>query len=107
MRTATARPAGRPRAAARVAHGAPAGPWTTAAARPHVRGGGDTELDQTGLDALANVLHFRPSPLHVHYDNPPYAKVCPFSAQEKTSEDPVLIDEDLCFGGAKCRSVCP
>jgi len=43
----------------------------------------------------------------MHCDNPPCAKVCPFSAQKKTSEGPVLIDEDLCFGGAKCRSVCP
>lgn len=43
----------------------------------------------------------------MHCDNPPCAKICPFSAQEKTPEGPVIIDSDLCFGGAKCRDVCP
>jgi formate dehydrogenase iron-sulfur subunit len=43
----------------------------------------------------------------MHCDNPPCAHLCPFSAQEKTSEGPVLINTDLCFGGAKCRDVCP
>jgi formate dehydrogenase iron-sulfur subunit len=43
----------------------------------------------------------------MHCDNPPCVKVCPFSAQQKAKEGPVLIDEDLCFGGAKCRDVCP
>jgi len=43
----------------------------------------------------------------MHCDNPPCAKICPFSAQEKTPEGPVVIDPDLCFGGAKCRDVCP
>jgi formate dehydrogenase iron-sulfur subunit len=43
----------------------------------------------------------------MHCDNPPCVKVCPFSAQKKEKEGPVLIDEDLCFGGAKCRDVCP
>jgi Fe-S-cluster-containing dehydrogenase component len=42
----------------------------------------------------------------MHCDNPPCVKVCPFGAQEKTEEGAVLIDEDLCFGGAKCRDVC-
>jgi len=43
----------------------------------------------------------------MHCDNPPCAKLCPFSAQEKTPEGPVLIDPNTCFGGAKCRTVCP
>ncbi len=43
----------------------------------------------------------------MHCDNPPCANVCPFSVQYKTPEGPVVIDRDLCFGGAKCRDVCP
>jgi formate dehydrogenase iron-sulfur subunit len=43
----------------------------------------------------------------MHCDNPPCAKLCPFGAQSKTALGPVVIDEELCFGGAKCRSVCP
>lgn len=43
----------------------------------------------------------------MHCDNAPCANLCPFSAQEKTSEGPVVIDHNSCFGGAKCRDVCP
>ncbi|GAW91496.1 4Fe-4S dicluster domain-containing protein [Calderihabitans maritimus] len=43
----------------------------------------------------------------MHCDNPPCAKLCPFSAQQKTPEGPVLINPNICFGGAKCRTVCP
>ncbi|MCG0278939.1 MAG: 4Fe-4S dicluster domain-containing protein [Thermanaeromonas sp.] len=43
----------------------------------------------------------------MHCDNPPCAKLCPFSAQEKKPEGPVIIDPEICFGGAKCREVCP
>lgn len=43
----------------------------------------------------------------MHCDNPPCANLCPFSAQEKKPEGPVVIDPNICFGGAKCRSVCP
>ncbi|MEW6662209.1 MAG: 4Fe-4S dicluster domain-containing protein [Bacillota bacterium] len=43
----------------------------------------------------------------MHCDNPPCARLCPFSAQEKKPEGPVVIDENGCFGGAKCRDVCP
>lgn len=43
----------------------------------------------------------------MHCDNPPCANLCPFSAQEKTPEGPVVIDPNVCFGGAKCRDVCP
>ena len=34
-------------------------------------------------------------------------KVCPFGAIDKTREGAVKINEKLCFGGAKCRDVCP
>lgn len=43
----------------------------------------------------------------MHCDDPPCARLCPFGAQEKTPEGPVVIDAETCFGGAKCRSVCP
>jgi Fe-S-cluster-containing dehydrogenase component len=43
----------------------------------------------------------------MHCDNPPCANLCPFGAQTKQPEGPVVIDADLCLGGAKCRTVCP
>lgn len=43
----------------------------------------------------------------MHCDNPPCANLCPFGAQYKSPEGPVLINEDLCLGGRKCRQVCP
>lgn len=43
----------------------------------------------------------------MHCDNPPCAKLCPFGVNHKTPEGPVYIDKNLCFGGAKCRTVCP
>lgn len=43
----------------------------------------------------------------MHCDNPPCAKLCPFGIKHKTSDGPVYIDQNLCFGGAKCRTVCP
>lgn len=43
----------------------------------------------------------------MHCDNPPCANLCPFSVLHKMPDGPVLIDHDLCFGGAKCRDVCP
>jgi Fe-S-cluster-containing dehydrogenase component len=43
----------------------------------------------------------------MHCDNPPCANLCPFGAQTKQPEGPVVIDPNLCLGGAKCRSVCP
>ncbi|MFZ5651876.1 MAG: 4Fe-4S dicluster domain-containing protein [Bacillota bacterium] len=43
----------------------------------------------------------------MHCDNPPCANLCPFGAQYKTPEGPVIINKDLCLGGAKCRDVCP
>jgi len=43
----------------------------------------------------------------MHCDNPPCAKLCPFGVNKKTKAGPVYIDKSLCFGGAKCRQVCP
>ncbi|NLO21439.1 MAG: 4Fe-4S dicluster domain-containing protein [Syntrophomonadaceae bacterium] len=43
----------------------------------------------------------------LHCDNPPCASLCPFGVNEKMPEGPVLINPNGCFGGAKCRDVCP
>lgn len=43
----------------------------------------------------------------MHCDNPPCVKLCPFGAQAKDPQGPVVINTDLCLGGAKCRDVCP
>ena len=43
----------------------------------------------------------------MHCLNPPCANLCPFGIIEQTPEGAVVIDHDLCFGGAKCRDVCP
>ncbi len=43
----------------------------------------------------------------MHCDSPACSKLCPFGVNHKTAEGPVWIDPNLCFGGAKCRTVCP
>lgn len=43
----------------------------------------------------------------MHCDNPACATICPFSANSKNRDGAVVIDQDLCFGGAKCKTVCP
>jgi Fe-S-cluster-containing dehydrogenase component len=43
----------------------------------------------------------------MHCDNPACATVCPFAANHKYKNGAVVIDQDLCFGGAKCKAVCP
>lgn len=43
----------------------------------------------------------------MHCTNPPCANLCPFSAMKSTPEGAVVINHDLCMGGAKCRDVCP
>ena len=43
----------------------------------------------------------------MHCDNPACATICPFHANIKNADGSVVIDEDICFGGAKCRTVCP
>ncbi|GAB4557604.1 MAG: hypothetical protein Tsb0017_12440 [Geothermobacteraceae bacterium] len=43
----------------------------------------------------------------MHCDNPPCVSLCPFGTAKKDPDGPVRIEPDLCFGGAKCRAVCP
>lgn len=43
----------------------------------------------------------------MHCDNPPCANLCPFGALNKYSDGSVVINHDLCMGGAKCKTVCP
>jgi Fe-S-cluster-containing dehydrogenase component len=43
----------------------------------------------------------------MHCDNPACATICPFAANHKYNNGAVVIDQELCFGGAKCRTVCP
>jgi len=43
----------------------------------------------------------------MHCDNPACATICPFSANHKYKNGAVVIDQELCFGGAKCKIVCP
>lgn len=43
----------------------------------------------------------------MHCDNPTCQKLCPFSAIQKDGQGAVAINDEICFGGAKCRDVCP
>ncbi len=43
----------------------------------------------------------------MHCDSPACATICPFSANHKEKNGAVVIDQDKCFGGAKCKDVCP
>jgi len=43
----------------------------------------------------------------MHCQNPPCVNLCPFGAATQTHNGIVKIDDDLCLGGAKCKSVCP
>lgn len=43
----------------------------------------------------------------MHCDSPACVKLCPFGVNHKNADGTVTIDPDLCFGGAKCRTVCP
>lgn len=43
----------------------------------------------------------------MHCQNPPCANMCPFGAANKELSGIVKINDDLCMGGAKCRTVCP
>jgi len=43
----------------------------------------------------------------MHCDNPACATICPFSANHKNKNGAVVIHQNLCFGGAKCKDVCP
>ncbi|MDF2947423.1 MAG: Fe-S-cluster-containing hydrogenase subunit [Bacillales bacterium] len=43
----------------------------------------------------------------MHCDNATCLGMCPFGAIEKENSGAVCINDELCFGGAKCRDVCP
>ena len=43
----------------------------------------------------------------MHCDHPACSALCPFGVNEKMPQGPVLINTSGCFGGAKCRDVCP
>lgn len=43
----------------------------------------------------------------LHCDHPPCSALCPFGVNEKMPAGPVVINPNGCFGGAKCRDVCP
>jgi formate dehydrogenase iron-sulfur subunit len=43
----------------------------------------------------------------MHCDNPACATICPFAANHKMKNGAVVISDNLCVGGAKCRTVCP
>jgi Fe-S-cluster-containing dehydrogenase component len=43
----------------------------------------------------------------MHCDKPPCVSLCPFGALSKEREGNTVISDSLCFGGAKCRDVCP
>ena len=43
----------------------------------------------------------------MHCQNPPCANLCPFGAANKQLNGITTISDQLCLGGAKCRTVCP
>jgi len=43
----------------------------------------------------------------MHCNNPACATICPFSANHKEKNGAVVIEQNQCFGGAKCKDVCP
>jgi Fe-S-cluster-containing dehydrogenase component len=43
----------------------------------------------------------------MHCDNPACATLCPFASNHKFENGAVVIDPDTCFGGAKCKTLCP
>lgn len=43
----------------------------------------------------------------MHCENPACATICPFSANHKEKNGAVVIEQNQCFGGAKCKDVCP
>jgi len=43
----------------------------------------------------------------MHCDNPACVTICPFGSNQKLENGVVVNDQNLCFGGAKCKSVCP
>ncbi len=43
----------------------------------------------------------------LHCTNPPCANLCPWGAALKQENGIVRIDDAICLGGSKCKSVCP
>ena len=43
----------------------------------------------------------------MHCFDAPCRKICPFGAIDKSEQGAVGINPNVCFGGAKCRDVCP
>jgi formate dehydrogenase iron-sulfur subunit len=43
----------------------------------------------------------------MHCLNPPCVKLCPFGTMKQDPDGPVHVDPSLCFGGSKCKTVCP
>lgn len=43
----------------------------------------------------------------MHCYNPPCSNLCPFGALDKFADGAVVINPNLCVGGAKCKAVCP
>lgn len=43
----------------------------------------------------------------LHCQNPPCANLCPFGAVSKQANGITRIHDNICLGGAKCRTVCP
>jgi Fe-S-cluster-containing dehydrogenase component len=62
----------------------------------------DVEVEHDGSIQEVHVLR-----RCMHCDHPSCQKLCPFSAIKKDSSGAVSINENICFGGAKCRDVCP
>lgn len=60
------------------------------------------ELEHDGEDFELNIPR-----RCLHCTNPPCANLCPWGAALKEDTGIVRIDEDICLGGAKCRTVCP
>jgi Fe-S-cluster-containing dehydrogenase component len=43
----------------------------------------------------------------MHCQNPPCANLCPWGAAARDKNGVVRIDDQICLGGAKCKTVCP
>ena len=43
----------------------------------------------------------------MHCFDAPCRKICPFGAIDRSKEGALQINPEVCFGGAKCRDVCP
>ena len=43
----------------------------------------------------------------MHCQNPPCANLCPWGAAGREKNGIVRINDKVCLGGSKCKSVCP